>query len=222
VPTKPRPSTGREVGIDLGLTALVATSDGERCANPRHLAGAQRALARAQRRVSRRRHGSNRRRKAVRLLAKRHTHVAAVRRENHIKIAHDLVARYDLICHENLNICGLAQSRLARAVGDAGWASLLHWIACKAEEAGRETVGVNPNGTSQQCSACEAWPTVRKDLSVRVHRCEACGYVADRDVNAARNILRLGRSLRRGTLGCNGIPETREGAMCPAAHCPTG
>jgi putative transposase len=63
----------------------------------------------------------------------------------------------------------------------------------KAESAGRKVVKVDPRGTSQRCSACGV--VVPKDLSVRVHRC-SCGYAADRDVNAARNIIGLGQSLR--------------------------
>jgi putative transposase len=63
-----------------------------------------------------------------------------------------------------------------------------------AERAGREFVRVDPRGTSQTCSDCGV--EVPKDLAVRVHRCPHCGYAADRDVNAACNILRLGRSHR--------------------------
>ena len=110
-----------------------------------------------------------------------------------LSAARALVARTQLdartIAVEALNINGLARGMLAGHVQDAGWAQFLEILACKAESAGRELVRVNPAGTSQQCSACGA--QVPKDLRVRVHRCPGCGYVADRDVNAARNILRL-------------------------------
>lgn len=198
VKPKPLPATGREVGIDLGLTYFIATSDGDTVNVPRAEKENRLVLARAQRRVSRRKRGSNRRRKAVRLLARTYEHVASVRRERHIVLAKGLVAAYDKIYVEKLNIKSLTSGMLAGPVHDAGWASFLHWLRVKAEEAGREVIEVNPAGTSQTCSSCGC--EVRKDLSVRVHDCPHCGYKSDRDVNAARNILGLGRSLRREAL----------------------
>ena len=62
----------------------------------------------------------------------------------------------------------------------------------KAIEAGVEIVVVNPRNTSQACSGCGKF--VLKDLSVRLHVCPTGGLTLDRDVNAARNILRLGHS----------------------------
>jgi putative transposase len=196
VPAKPLASTGADVGVDLGLLTLAATSDGECFKNPRVLREARLEVERAQRIVSKRVRGSRRRRKAARLLAIRHQHLAAVRRENHIRIARALVARYDTIYVEALSVRGLARGMLAKAVHDAGWGGLLHWLRVKAEEAAREVVEVNPAGTSQRCSGCGG--AVPKDLTVRVHECPHCGLVLDRDVNAAVNILGLGRSLRRG------------------------
>lgn len=196
VPAKPLPSTGKTVGLDVGITTFAALSDGsDPIENPRPLQRAQRKLGRAQRRVAKKRKGSKRHRKAVRVLARQHATVRNTRTDFHHKTARDLVRRYDQITVEDLNVKGLARGMLARHVHDAGWAQFTTILAAKAEEAGREVVRVNPAGTSQQCSACGA--TTHKDLSVRVHRC-ACGYVADRDVNAARNIHRLGQSRRRG------------------------
>jgi putative transposase len=207
VPTRLLPKTGREVGIDLGITSVVATSDGETFENPQALASARLDLERAQRRVSRRKRGSNRRRKAVAILAKKHTHVANVRREHAIQTARTLVQKYDTIYVEDLNIVGLARGRLAGPMNDAAWGVRLHWLNCKAEEAGREVVKVDPRGTSQECSGCGA--TVRKDLSARVHRCPACGLVIDRDVNAGRNVKARGRRARGGTAGSQ-HPTIRE------------
>ena len=196
VPTKPLPVTGREVGIDLGLATLVATSAGEKFQNIRALATARLAIERAQRRTSRRKRGSHRRRKAVRLLARKHFHVVQVRRQHAILVARALTQKHDTIYVEALNLRGLAQGMLAKQVLDAGWGIFLHWLHVKAEEAGREVVEVNPAGTSQVCSACGC--EVPKDLAIRVHDCPRCGHIADRDVNAAQNIKRLGKSLRGG------------------------
>ena len=194
VPAKPLPATGTEVGIDLGLTHFVATSDGELFDNPRPLRAARLVLERAQRRVSRRKKGSNRRRKAVALLAKHHARVANIRRENHIRIARSLVARYDVVHVEKLNIEGLAKSALSKHIHDAGWSSFRHWLDCKAEEAGRRVVEKDPRGTSQMCSQCGS--VEKKTLAVRIHRCGGCGFVENRDVNAAINILRAGLARR--------------------------
>ena len=197
VPEKPLAPTGKEVGIDLGLLSFVATSHGEIFDNPRPLRAARLHLERAQRRVSRRKKGSNRRRKAVALLAKRHARVANIRRENHIKVARSMVSKYDTIYIEALNIKALSRSRLSKSINDAAWSNFKHWLSCKAEEAGRVVVEVDPRFTSQTCSGCGR--VEKKTLGIRVHECE-CGLTLDRDINAAINIKRLGSSLRREAL----------------------
>jgi len=196
VPAKPLPATGRDVGVDVGITTFAALSDGGMVENPRPLETARVALLRAQRRVSRRKRGSTRRRKAAVVLARKHARVGNARKDFHHKVARDLVRRYDRIAVEDLNVKGLAGGMLARPVHDAAWAQFTTILAAKAEEAGRELVRVDPRGTSQVCSACGC--EVRKALAVRIHRCPHCGYVADRDTNAARNIHRLGHSRRGG------------------------
>ncbi len=197
VPEKTLAPTGREVGIDLGLLSFVATSGGEIFENPRALKTARLHLERAQRRVTRRKKGSNRRRKAVVLLAKRHARVANIRRENHIKVARSMVSKYDTLYIEALNIKALSRSRLSKSINDAAWSNFKHWLSCKAEEAGRVVVEVDPRFTSQTCSSCGR--IEKKTLGTRVHECE-CGLVLDRDINAAINIKRLGSSLRREAL----------------------
>jgi putative transposase len=196
VPARPLADTGRAIGVDLGLTSFLATSDGETVDNPRHLRTAEADLRRAQRRVSRRKRGGSRRRKAVRVLARKHRAVQDARRDFHFKKALDLVRRYDVIAVENLNIRGLARTRLAKSVSDAGWGQFLRALRTKAESAGREVIAVDPRGTSQECSGCGS--VSPKSLSVRVHRC-TCGLELDRDVNAARNIL--ARAERSGSGG---------------------
>jgi len=193
VPAKPLPTTGKALGLDMGITTLVATSDGQLHANDRPHERARERLASARRVLAGRRKRSNRRRKAKLLFARTSAKVARQRLDGHHKLALRLVRENDVLCVEDLNIQGLAQMILSRQVHDAGWGQFINILAYKAESAGRELVKVNPRGTSQTCSVCEA--VVPKDLSVRVHRCP-CGYVADRDVNAARNVLRLGQSLR--------------------------
>jgi putative transposase len=198
VAPSPLPATG----IDLGLKAFLVTADGCQIAPPHFYRKAQKALRRSQRAVARKQKGSKRRKKAVARLAKQHLHVANQRRNFHHQIARQLVGQYGMIAHEALNIQGIARSSLAKSTHDVGWGQFISILYSKAEGAGVQVIAVPPGNTTQQCSACEALPETpeqRKRLSDRVHRCPSCGYVADRDLNAAQNVLRLGRSLQAST-----------------------
>lgn len=196
--TPPKPIRS-VVGIDMGLKSFLVTSDGETFDPPRFYRNAQAQLRRLQRAVSRKKRGSNRRRKAVRQLAKFQWHVANQRRDFHHKTARSLISEYDLISHEALNTKGLCRTRLAKSIHDAGWGQFLSILTSKAAEAGVSIVAVNPSNTSQMCSRCGQLPTVKKKLSDRTHKCEHCGYTADRDLNAAENVLGLGLSLQAST-----------------------
>ena len=83
----------------------------------------------------------------------------------------------------------LKRSFLARSIHDAAWTQLRDMLACKAASAGGSVVLVDPRGTSRRCSGCGAEPDRPKTLADRVHSCDGCGLVLDRDVNAARNVL---------------------------------
>jgi putative transposase len=132
-------------------------------------------------------------------VAKLHEKTANQRRDFHHKEARKLVDTHGLIAHEALNIKDIVRTRLAKSTHDAGWAQFINIVAAKAEEAGMRIVAVDPKNTTQACSRCGVLPVVKKTLSDRLHSCATCGYVADRDVNAAQNILRLGRSLQDET-----------------------
>jgi putative transposase len=201
---QPTSATGPAVGIDLGLSAFLTTSAGEQVAPPRLYRKAQAQLRRAARRVARRKKGSNRRRKAVRTLATVHQHVANQRKDFHHKTALALLRRYGLIVHEDLNVRGIARTRLAKSTHDAGWAAFLVILAHKAADAGVTVIAVNPRNTSQACSGCGRLPAVPKTLADRLHTC-SCGLTLDRDENAARNIKRLGLSRQAPTLPVGGV-----------------
>jgi putative transposase len=195
VPLHPLPAMGQETGIDLGIEAFATLSNGTRIFNPGWYRKAERALKTAQRRVSRRTKGSNRRRKAVNLLAKAHQKVRRQRQDFHHKTALQLVRETDTIYHENLQPANMVKNHhLAKSISDAGWGAFLITLAYKAACAGRRVVAVNPAYTSQTCSGCAA--IVSKGLSVRWHCCPDCGTSLHRDHNAAKNIERLGQSLR--------------------------
>jgi putative transposase len=197
VPVQPLPATGQETGIDLGLEAFATLADGTRIFHPGWYRRAERALKTAQRRVSRRKKGSNRRRKAVNLLAKAHLKVKRQRQDFHHKAALALVQQNDTIYHEDLQTVNMVKNHhLAKSISDAGWSTFLSILAAKAAYAGRRVVAVPPAYTSQTCSGCGV--LVHKGLSVRWHTCPDCGTCLHRDHNAARNIERLGQSLRGG------------------------
>jgi len=189
----PLPPVARTAGIDLGLAvfAAVAGSDGtdQLVANPRHLRAAQRRLARAYRRLSRKRKGSANRAKARHRVAVAHRKVRDKRAEHHHKLALRLVRENQAVAVEDLAVAGLARTRLAKSVHDAGWGLFVRLLEEKATQHGRRVVKIGRwEPTSQTCSRC-GHRDGPKPLKVRVWTCCVCGATHDRDVNAARNIL---------------------------------
>jgi putative transposase len=191
----PLPPVDRSVGIDLGLArfAVVAASDGtvETVANPRHLRAAERRLARAQRQLARTRTGSANRAKARRRVAIAHRTVRDRRADHHHKLALRLIRENQAVAVEDLAVAGLARTRLAKSVHDAGWSMFVRLLQEKAAQHGRRVVKVGRwVPTSQTCARC-GHRDGPKPLSVRAWVCQACGTTHDRDVNAARNILNV-------------------------------
>jgi putative transposase len=174
------------VGADVGITALVAFSDGATLRNPRHFEKSAAQLKRRQQEYARKRKGSRSKLRALRMVAKIHRHIANQRKDYHRKSACEVMARCKAVVFEKLNIAGLARAQLGKHVNLAAWRQYQQTMICKAEEAGKLVLFVDPRQTSQLCSGCGA--LVQKELEERRHHCEACGLSLDRDVNAARNI----------------------------------
>jgi len=198
-----------EVGIDMGLEKFLATSDNGIVPNPRFLTKATKQLVKLQRGLSRKAKGSKNRKKARLKLAREQERVANQRKDFHWKVAHYLIATYDLIAIEGLNIKKLLKDNpLARNISDAGWGDFIRILGYLAGSAGILIVVVDPAGTSQECSRCHA--IVPKDLSVRIHRCPHCGLVLDRDINSARVILYVARRTAglAGTYACGDVAYT--------------
>ena len=184
------------VGVDFGLNSLVALSDGTLIEAPRSYRMAEERLGRAQRCLSKKRRGSRNREKARLRVASVCERVANQRWDYACKTARSIVNRYERVYVEDLNVQGMMRNRrLSKSLGDAGRGMLRNALTYMAERSEGVTAFVSPRGTSQTCSGCGAY--VRKDLSVRTHRCPECGLTIDRDVNAARNILRKGIGLER-------------------------
>lgn len=200
------------VGVDVGILSFAALSTGDRVDNPRYLKAQQRELRIAQRKVSHRIKGSRRRRKAADHLALMNLLISRQRMDFHFKTAKKIAEGASAIYVEDLNVAGMVRNhRLAKHISDASWSSFLGILSRSAESAGVAYMAVEARGSSQECAECGV--DVRKDLSERIHRCWNCGYVADRDVNAARVVLArgLGRSFGEGA-GRNRRPKIREAA----------
>jgi putative transposase len=189
----PLPETAAETGIDLGLAHFAVLSDGRKIASPRFLRRTERKLRKAQKALSRKVKGSSKREKARRRVARVHAKVADSRRDWLHKESTRIIRENQAVYVEDLCVAGLARTRLAKSVHDAGWSAFTAMLEYKARKGGREFRKIGRfEPTSQLCSGCGI-KDGPKPLSVRAWTCAACGTVHDRDVNAARNVLALGR-----------------------------
>lgn len=189
---QPEKSTAPPAGIDVGITHALALSDGAVVDSPHPLQKSLRKLRVLQRAVARKPKGSANRRKAITRLARLHEHIDNQRRDFWHKVTRQLVSTYGALALEDLPLGFMLQNdTLALAAHDIGLGMFRELLDYKAVEAGVEVSAVNPRNTSQLCSGCGC--AVPKALSVRIHVCPECGLTLDRDVNAARNILALGR-----------------------------
>lgn len=172
------------VGIDLGLTTLAVLSDGSAVPALRHYRQHEAALGRAQR---------SRRKARVRAI---HAKIANARR-HHLHEASARIARENcLIVVGNVSPANLKKTTLAKAVSDAGWSAFRHMLRYKASRHGAVFIEANERWSSQTCSACGTIPASSPKgmgaLGMRRWECSDCGASHDRDVNAAKNILRVG------------------------------
>lgn len=191
------PSNNPAIGIDLGLKSFYVDSNGEEVKPPKLYRKAQKKLKRLQRSVARKKKGGSNRRKVVTRLAKFSQHVANQRHDFHHKTARELVNKFGKIAHESLNIKGIVRGlHLAKSTHDVRWGQFLDILKHKAESAGVEVVAVDPRNTTQTCSNCGCLPDAKVTLKERVYHCLHCGFILDRDHNAAINIKRRAFSER--------------------------
>lgn len=178
-----------EIGIDVGLHYLLAFSDGTIIENPRWLRMNLDKVKALQRRASKCKKGSHRQAKIYGRVAKIHEKISNQRRDFLHKISRIIVQNNSLIGLERFSLSFLNQNkRQALSSYDAAIGIFRRFVQYKAEETGGKVVLVDQAMTSQMCSQCGE--IVVKDLSTRTHRCPHCGLTMDRDVNAARNILK--------------------------------
>lgn len=206
---EPKQNVLPSIGIDLGLKDFLYTSDGASVPVPKYLRAKEKQLKRLQRRLSKAAKRSKKYYKILLAIQKCHYRIRCRRSDFLHKTANNLLATSDAVFHEDLNIKNMirkpepkqnedgtyiqngasAKAGLNKSIADAGWGQFLSILTYKAVETGKILLAVPPHYTSQICSACGNM--VKKSLSVRTHRC-GCGFVANRDHNAALNILRIG------------------------------
>jgi putative transposase len=185
------PECQEQVGIDVGLKTFATLSTAEEIVNPRFFRKEEKALAKVQRKLSSLAKGTPERRKHRKVVARVHERIK-FRRDNFThQQSRSIVDRFGLIAVEDLHVKRMAHNHcLAKSIHDASWSEFFSKLSCKAEEAGRKYVAVNPAYTSQDCGRCHHRQVM--PLSERTYHCPCCLLSIDRDLNASKNILAVG------------------------------
>ncbi|WP_058826102.1 RNA-guided endonuclease TnpB family protein [Haloferax sp. Q22] len=188
-PAKPK-NPEKCVGIDVGILTYAHDTDGT-AVGSLDLTDERDRLEREQRKLSRKQHGSNNYETQQRRVAECHAALRRKRRDFLHKLSAYYAREYDLVAVEDLNVKGMMESPSnSRNTASAAWRTFLSLLEYKCEREGTHFVAVNPRGTTKECASCGV--STEKPLWVREHSCPACGFEADRDANAAWNILSRG------------------------------
>jgi len=176
------------LGVDVGLTNFIATSNGLLIKRQKFFLDAERKLKLLQQRVSRKKLGSNNWKKAQKKVAKLHEYIANCRKDWHWKLSHQLCKDAGMIFVEDLNLVGLSRAMLGKHCLDASWGQFFTILEQACFKNGVYFQKVSAPKTSQICPSCGV-ETGKKGLSERTHSCSNCGYTTDRDVAAAQVVL---------------------------------
>ena len=186
---QPLPAIDICIGIDVGISHLAITSDGELIENPKHTKKYERQLRIAQRSFARKSKGSNNRAKQKQVVARLHEKIRNTRKDYHHKVSSRLVSENQAIACEALMVSNMVKNRrLSKAVSDAGWSQFITMLEYKCQWYGREFIRVPPAYTSRDCSSC-GHRTEKMPLNIRFWTCPQCSAEHQRDVNAAKNLL---------------------------------
>ena len=190
---KPLPANDNAVGLDLGVTSLIATSNGDKVANPKQFKKHYRRLRLAQKRLARKEKGSNNREKARRKVAKIHLKIADSRQDFLHKLTTQLVRENQTIAVETLAVKNMVQNhKLASSISDSGWGEFVRQLDYKCRWYGRKLVKIDRwFPSSKRCSFC-GHVVEKMPLNIRDWQCPSCGTHHDRDINASANILAAG------------------------------
>ncbi len=183
----PLPISQEMIGIDLGLTSMVITSQGEKVDNPKYFVREEKKLARAQKRHAKKQKGSRNRERARRRVAMIHARIADRRRDYQHKLSTKLIRENQVICVESLAVKNMMHHpTLAKVIADVGWGEFLRQLEYKAEWYGRTLVKIDRwFPSSKTCAVCgDVLDSL--DLDAREWTCSQCGTHHDRDLNAAR------------------------------------
>ena len=182
---------GGRNGIDLGLQDFAVLSDGRKFANPKHLLQTERKLSKNQRILSRRKQGSQRWMKQRQKVALLHEKVKNARQDYLHKLSRELVNEHALLALEDLHVKGMVKNHhLAKHISDAGWGEFLRQLKYKGEWYGCHVEKINRwYPSSKTCSAC-GHQVAEMPLHIRFWTCPKCQAQHDRDINAAKNILK--------------------------------
>jgi putative transposase len=211
----PLPSTMAVIGLDMGVSALVTLSTGEKITNPKHFARSRRQLKTAQKCLARRQKGSKNREKALRKVARVYARIADQRLDGLHKLSTRLIRENQTVCVETLAVRNLVRNhRLAQSISDASWSELIRQLEFKAAWYGRTLVKIDKwYPSTKRCGAC-GHVLNSLPLAIRQWACPECGVSHDRDVNAAKNVLAAG-------LAVNACGEAiRPGRAMPATARP--
>jgi putative transposase len=205
--------TSRQIGLDVGLNHFYTDSFGSKVDRPRFFRQDERKIKKLQRRLSKTEKGRKNRAKARNKLGRAHLKVSRRRNDWVCKLAQRVIRFNDLVAIENLKVRNLIKNHcLAQSISDAAWSRFREWLEYFGVVYGVPVIAVNPNYTSQNCSNCGE--IVVKTLSTRTHKCPHCRYVADRDENAALNILKEALKEWANTVGRTEFQVSGEIPLC--------
>jgi putative transposase len=209
-----KPTNPEEVvGIDVGILKFAHDTDGT-AVGSLDLSDERERLEREQRVLSRREHGSNNWEQQRRKVARRHADLKRKRRDFLHKLSNYYAREYDLVAVEDLDVKGLMQlDGNSRNRASAAWGTFRRMLAYKCEREGTHFAEVRPHGTTKECARCGA--ETDKPLWVREHSCPACGFTADRDENAAWNVLQ--RGVEKADIGMGNAESTPAETVVPTA-----
>jgi putative transposase len=187
------PSTGKVVGIDLGLKDLMVLSNGQVINNPKWFRENQSKLKKTQRHLSRKKSGSNRYNKQRIKVAKVYEYTTNCRKYFLHNISTEIVRNFDLIVLEDLNVSGMLKNhKLAKSISDASWSTFVSMLEYKCNWYGKMLLKINRfYPSSKTCSNC-GHKEDKMHLSIREWTCPSCDSKHDRDLNASINILKEG------------------------------
>lgn len=197
---------GKIIGVDIGVKNLIATSDGEFFKNQKYLARKERKIKRLHRFADRKEKDSTNRKKAIKLLAKQYYKISCARKDSIHKMTDLITKNYEFICMESLNTKGMVRNHnLSKSILDASFGEIARQLEYKTKWRGGTLVKADRFfPSSKMCSNCGH---IKDDLKLshRIYCCDNCGFVIDRDLNAAINL--------KNTVSSTGINACGDGKV---------